>query len=79
MKQKRTIMGIIICVIIFIGLAIALSKQNLKNLWVSVKEVNNIIDFNQCYENDFVQVKITKAYETEYNYCENRTRCSKIY
>ena len=76
MKQKRNIIEIIICIIVFIILSFILSKQNLKNLFVSEKQINNIVDFNKCQENDFVNVKITKAYETDYNYYEKRTKCS---
>lgn len=78
MKQKRTIIGIIICIIIFVVLLVILCNQNLKNLFASAKEVNNIVDFNQCQENDFIKIKVSKAYETDYNYLENRTRSSSL-
>lgn len=79
MKQKRTIIGIIICIVILIGVGITLSKQNLQNLFVPVKDIHNIVDFSQCQEGDFVKIKVTKAYETEYYYSENRTRSSKVF
>lgn len=49
-------------------LTITLSKQNLRNIFVKIKEVNNIVEFNECSEGDFVKVKVTKAYETEHSF-----------
>lgn len=68
MKQIRSIIGIIICIIILVVLAITLSKQNLGNMFVKIKNVNNIVEFNECSEGDFVKVKVTKAYETEHSF-----------
>lgn len=67
MKQIRSVIGIIICIIMLVLLTITLSKQNLKNLFVKEKLVNNIVDFNECTQGDFVKVKVTKAYETQHN------------
>ena len=78
MNQKRIIIGIMICIISSITLGIILINQDLKNFFMPVNEINNIVDFHQCKEGDFVNVKVTKAYETEYYYSENRKRSSKI-
>lgn len=68
MKQIRSIIGIIICIIILIVLTITLSKQNIGKMFVKTKQVNNIVEFNECSEGDFVKVKVTKAYETEHSF-----------
>lgn len=68
MKQIRSIIGIIICIIILVVLTITLNNQNLGNMFVRTKQVNNIVEFNECSEGDFVKVKVTKSYETEHSF-----------
>ena len=69
--HRREIIGIVICIVFLVIFIIIFSNQNLKYMFSSPKEINNIVELSNCEEGDWIKLKFNRAYGTDYWYEEN--------
>lgn len=76
--HKRRIIAITICLITLIVSIVLLLTQNLAYAFKNTKEVNNIIELEECNDGDMIRLKFSYAYGTNYWYEENGVQVARF-
>lgn len=80
MEKRRMIgiIGVIMSIAIIITLGILLSIQHIELLFKKTISVSNIVELENCQEGDYIQLKVTNAYLTDYTYEKNGKQVAKF-
>ena len=78
MLKIRSIILIVFCIVVLGVLVFQLSKTDLKYSFKGGKEINNIVELENTKEGTYVNLKVSRAYETEYLYYEDDKQVGKF-
>ena len=67
----KHIIGAIASLIVAVVIVIFLSTQNVGLIFKPTVEVDNIVELEKCKEGDYIYLKFSNAYLTEYTYGDN--------